>query len=229
MNGYHFILYCYSTPDLRQSNVAEFVRLTGIGFGEDEWEDSVGRHLADRLSVEGSLMAMVSTVGRFGLTWVAKSKTLRPPIVLIIAVGGAKGTLSYFEADFSRRSEFPDDAFFRAAIERIGPYEASVSPEQNGEQLRALIRERGRGNRSSVKSICWLHYLSWELADQLGGEKVLLQMPAFRVERFYKGFLIQLTEKPLDPNNGADLAVQRAAMEYLGLISSENDQGGNGH
>lgn len=42
MKGYHFVLECYATGELRRPDVTEFVELVGGAIGEDTWEDSAG-------------------------------------------------------------------------------------------------------------------------------------------------------------------------------------------
>jgi len=56
------------------------------------------------------------------------------------------------------------------------------------------------------------------MAISLGGIDYCLKAPAWRVERFCEGVLIQLVEGLFDTDNPKHVQIQRDAMKYFGIL-----------
>lgn len=222
MRKYQFTLQCFSRGTIRVADTVKFVRLTQDAFGRSGWTDSDG-HVVEL--AEGPMERAIrggdasTKIARFGATWVAKSTGSAIPIVVTVTTGGDQWALNDFTVNFSRTQELPEISYFRHAIELVRPFEAMVLDLDNDDHLRTagVVTPRMAPHGSRVASLRWLHYLDRGLAEKVGGLPRCLATPAYRVEPFCDGVLIQLTPEPFDAQNQDHCAAQRRAMQFLGI------------
>lgn len=225
MDSYEFVQRCRPVRDLRVGDAAVFLRLAGEAFRETAWlnvddeqfmaDDSTVKRLMEREK------SRESRYERFGLAWIVKSASGEPALLVKVIVGGDEYALNSFSISFWGRMDFPTLEFFRKSIRIVRPYEAFVEEEKNGDEIRALLRERRNpSSKSEVKWIRWFHYLDADMAETLGGMAHCLATPAVRIEPLCDGLLLQLTDSPRSLHSDAGRRIQLAAMEHLGLILS---------
>ena len=102
-------------------------------------------------------------------------------------------------------------------VEVFEPFEAYLSEFTNEENLRWFERQQACPGFKRPAIIRGFHYMDEEFAKSVGGTEYCLKAPAWRVERFCDGVLIELTEALFDNDNSEHLAVQRKVMEYFGI------------
>ena len=228
MRKYQFTMKCLARGEIRAADVIAFVNLMQEAFNRTEWVDTEGRPVElEKLAMERALRGDTpdQEIERFGVTWVAKSTGDSPSILLSVATGGQKFAPNWFTADFSLTQELPDLSYFRKAIELIRPFEAVILDLDNDESLRSMgvVVSRMAPPASRVTSLRWFHYLDRNLTDKVGGISCCLTTPAYRVEPFCDGVLIQLTDEPFNAQNPEHCLVQCRAMQFLGIGEWKKD------
>jgi len=110
----------------------------------------------------------------------------------------------------------PDLSYFEQSIKILRPFEAFLAEDENEYQLDAHgILQTTRFKKPEI--IRAFHYLDAEMARSIGGIEYCLEAPAWRVERFCDGVLIQLVPVLFDSTNSRHLQVQKDVMRYFKL------------
>lgn len=108
----------------------------------------------------------------------------------------------------------PHFLYLRASIEIFRPFEAFLSEFNNEANLNWFERmQEAKFERPAL--IRGFHYLDAGMVRSIGGMDHCLKAPAWRVERFCEGVLIQLVEGLFDTTNPQHVRIQRDAMEYF--------------
>ena len=222
MRRYQFVQRCRPTGDLRTRDVQAFLVLMKEAFGIEGWfhepHELIGLELEE---IEQRLRATRSKkdLERFGANWVLGAKTSDDQyLVLTIMVGGDQWAPNDFSVDFTRTQILPDLSYFRRSIEIVRPFEAFISDSASELAIDAKFGIRRMENEYDLLILRWFQYLNADMIAAAGGLERCLGIPAFKVEPFCEGVLIQLTAEPFDGHNQRHLAVQEKAMQYLGLV-----------
>lgn len=136
-----------------------------------------------------------------------------------ISTGSGPGSrfIDGFNIQIGESRKVPERRYFRKSIEIFKPFEAYLSEFTNEQNLRWYERQQAQPGFPRPTIVRGFHYMDAEFAKSVGGVEHCLRMPAWRVERFCDGVLIELTETLFDNDNPEHLVVQRRAMEYLGI------------
>lgn len=220
-NGFAFKMFFPRANALRLKEVAGFIRIMQSAFGFRDWQNAP--ELANGIAPEAveSYLRKESKAAKrkpkFGLASVIMIPDVR--VMLDIQVGVAPDTTvatDWMSIDFSDTSIRPELNYFREAIRATRPYHAYIFQYQNTLDLHHHDRLNKYGwTRPTILN--WWHYLDERFAESVGGVARCLTAPVYSAEQFCDGVLIQLTKDWFDPSNADHIAIQRAAMEHLGL------------
>ena len=122
-----------------------------------------------------------------------------------------------YDISIGAAGKVPDLSYFRKSIAVLEPFEAYISEFKNESALNSFDRQQAIPKFDKPAIIRGFHYLDEFMATSIGGIYYCLNAPAWRVERFCDGVLIQLVEGLFNSDNPAHLETQQAAMEYFGL------------
>ena len=115
------------------------------------------------------------------------------------------------------RWRIPDLNYFEKSILIFRPFEAFLAEDENEYRMDAYNRQRAIPDFSKPTIIRGFHYLGKDLTRSIGGIDYCLKAPAWRVERFCEGVLIELVPGPFDLSNPEHVKTQEKVMEYFDL------------
>lgn len=115
-------------------------------------------------------------------------------------------------------SKVPDFDYFENSVEIFKPFEAYISEFRNESLMNAYDRQQAIPKFDRPAIIRGWHYLDEGMARSIGGIKYCLKAPAWHVERFCEGVLIQLVPGLFDSDDPEHLDIQKEVMEYLHMI-----------
>ncbi|MBM4328495.1 MAG: hypothetical protein FJ118_15190 [Deltaproteobacteria bacterium] len=123
-----------------------------------------------------------------------------------------------YDLSIGERSKLPDFDYFEKCIEIFRPFEACLEETENEYKLDAYDRQQAIPKFDRPAIIRGFHYLDEGMARSIGGIDYCLKAPAWHVERFCEGVLIELVPGPFDTDNPEHLKIQKEAMEYFDLF-----------
>jgi hypothetical protein len=112
-------------------------------------------------------------------------------------------------------NKVPDFECFEKSVEIFRPFEAYISEFKNESLMKAYDRQQAIPKFDRPTIIRGWHYLDEGMARSIGGIKYCLKAPAWHVERFCEGVLIQLVPGLFDSDDPEHLDVQKDVMEYF--------------
>jgi hypothetical protein len=112
----------------------------------------------------------------------------------------------------------PEFSYFEKSIEIFKPFEAYISESSNESALRTYKRQQAIPKFDKPAIIRGFHYLDEGMARSIGGIQRCLKAPAWHVERFCDGVLIELVPGLFDSQNPEHLEVQENVMAYFDLV-----------
>jgi hypothetical protein len=222
LNRYKFSMVFPPENDLRIAEVATFLDIMREAFGVSDWRtsgdeifpittDQVARYLGAKIRKNQSkgvgIMTLIPDEGNY-------------PIMICTSTGSNEYLWDYMEVEFHAADGVPDLFYFARCIEACHPTVAEISHCDNKHALNFAGRSYAQGRLGESRRpviISWFHYFDNHIAEEFGGMAHCLRTPAYRVELFCEGILIQLTSNPFDPVSDQDLLAQRKAMQHLGL------------
>jgi len=108
----------------------------------------------------------------------------------------------------------PDFKYLRRSIEIFRPFEAYLSESKNEKVMDAYDRFQTVGfNKPAIMR--GFHYLDEAFAKSIGGIDNCLKAPAWKVEQFCEGVLIQLIDGVFDTENPSHIEAQQQAMKFF--------------
>jgi hypothetical protein len=116
------------------------------------------------------------------------------------------------------KKKLPNLDYLEKSIEIFKPLEAFLADRENEWKLRARDRQRAIGGFTKPAIIRGLHYLDRDLAKSIGGINYCLKAPAWHVDKFCEGVLIDLVPGVFDSTNPEHLEVQEKVMAYFDIL-----------
>jgi hypothetical protein len=225
-NRYQFDVLCRPEGDFRARKTAEWLGLMEIAFGLSGLYDnnsqaieisdkSLGSIFDKRVNKRSPWLGVncdffsIPPIQRDDRTIrfeVSTGKAVGKPFNDFFRVVGMGGELSV-----------PDLQYFRRMIEIFLPFEAYVSESANETGMEAYKRQQSVPKFDRPVLIRGYHYLDKGMAEAIGGIAYCLSAPAWRVDLFCTGVLIQLTECLFDTNSAEHLQIQQGVMKYFDL------------
>lgn len=225
MSGYIFRQRCRARGDFRIQQILEFLDLVQVAFRCSTLYDFNNRPVA--LTEEGLRRTFQKRVDKlFPTTGATEYFYTIPPrkrddntVAAEIHTGTHPGEpfIDTYNISMDDKKKLPDFDYFEKSIEIFRPFEAFLAETENEYRLDAFNRQRVHSGFSKPAIIRGFHYLDEEMAESIGGIKYCLKAPAWRVERFCEGVLIELFPGPLDSNNPDHLKAQEDIMAYFGM------------
>ncbi len=112
----------------------------------------------------------------------------------------------------------PDFDYFEKSVKIFKPFEAYLAEGDNEIAIDAYDREQAVPKFDRPVVIRGFHYLDEGMARAIGGIKHCLKAPAWHVEKFCEGVLIELVPGLFDNDNPEHLRVQEEVMDYFHLL-----------
>jgi hypothetical protein len=112
----------------------------------------------------------------------------------------------------------PDFQHLRDSIEIFEPFEACLEDAENEYRLDAFDRQQAIPKFDKPAIIRGFHYLDEFMTRSIGGIDYCLNAPAWKVEKFCEGILIQLVKGVFNWKNPKHRKIQREAMDYFDLL-----------
>ncbi len=121
-----------------------------------------------------------------------------------------------YDISIGEAKKVPDLSYFEKSIQIFEPFEAYLGESENEYALDSYNRQQEIPfDRPAI--IRGFHYMDESLIRNIGGMKHCLKAPAWKVERFCKGVLIELVPGLFDHENPEHLKIQQEAMEHFGI------------
>jgi len=115
-------------------------------------------------------------------------------------------------------AQVPDFDYLEKFIEIFKPFEAYLADDENEYRLDSYNRQQAIPKFDKPAIIRGFHYLDKGMARSIGGVKYCLKAPAWHVEKFCEGVLIELVAGLFDSSNPEHLEIQENAMAYFNLL-----------
>lgn len=123
--------------------------------------------------------------------------------------------IDHYNISMGEWRKVPDFNYFEKSIGIFMPFEAYLSEFKNESLLNAYDRQQTIPNFDRPAIIRGFHYLDEGMARSIGGITYCLKAPAWHVDRFCEGVLIQLVPGLFDSSNPEHLEVQEEVMDYF--------------
>jgi len=226
MTSYMFHQRCRPKGDLRVKEILQWLELMRIAFGVESLYDTNNRpvHLNEKYLF---MIFEMKRDRRFPEIGVNKDFfSIQPKlrsnetIRFEIHTGCNPKTtfIDTYHVDIGSGDRLPAFDYFKESIRILRPFEAYLSESRNEINLGTYDRQQAmRPYFSKPAIIRGFHYLDEGMASSIGGIDYCLQAPAWKVEKFCEGILIQLVEGEFNSESAAHLESQQVAMEYFKL------------
>jgi len=224
MGNYYFEQFCRPRGDFRIKEIIDFLDLMKEAFGLSKLFDSENNPIE---LTEGNIKSIFENIlekSHFKDVGIDEDFFTIPPderdddtIRIEIHTGThlGKNFNDTYNISIGEKRNVPDFIYFKKSIEIFKPFEAYISEFKNENALNAYDRQQEIPNFDKPVIIRGFHYLDKDLASSVGGIERCLKAPAWKVERFCEGVLIQLTEGLFDPENPDHIKIQKEVMKYL--------------
>jgi len=224
MNSYIYRQSCWPRGDFRIKEIVQFLKLVEEAFGCEFLYDDRGRpvdlteseirKIFER-AVDKVFPSLGATEDFFTISpFKRDDDTVR--VEIHTGTYPDKPFVDEFDIDIGEARKVPDLSYFERSIEIVRPFEAFLAEDENEDQLDTYDRFQEIGfDRPTI--IRGFHYLDASMVETLGGFDYVLEAPAWSVERFCDGVLIQLMAVLFDSYNSAHLRVQENVMDFFAL------------
>jgi hypothetical protein len=224
MNSYTFRQRCRPRGNYRIKEIIKFLKLAEEAFQCESLYDVRGNPIdLTEPQVRGIMEKAVDK--RFpGLGAIEEFFTIPPrkrhsgTVRVEISTGTHpdKPFVDWYDLHMGQASKVPDLAYFKRSIKIFRPFEAFLAEDENEFKLDAHGRlQETRFRKPEI--IRGFHYLDAGMVQTLGGFNYVLEAPAWSVDKFCDGVLIQLMAVLFDSSNSAHLRVQENVMDYFNL------------
>jgi hypothetical protein len=226
MGGYDFDLRCRPSGDFRIPEMIDFLDLVREAFKCSVLYDSHSRpvniseaNLQKTCDKEAKEILPGCGVNIFFYT-IPPQKILENRISVEIHTGTDPGEvlIDSYSILIGDKRMLPDFEYFERSIEIFKPFEGFLADDENEFQLRARDRQREIGGFTKPAVIRGLHYLDKDMARSIGGINYCLKAPAWHVDKFCEGVLIDLVPGVFDSTNPEHLEAQQKVMAYFDML-----------
>jgi hypothetical protein len=225
MGGYIFRQHCRPRGDFRIREVAAFLDLVSEAFQCPRVYDSHSRPVIWTEDELQKIFEKAAARHLPGLGATLDFFTIPPrkrdpnTVAIQFHTGTQPGEpfIDTYNISMDRRSKLPDFTYFEKSIEIFRPFEAYLAEDENEDRTDAYNREQALPDFSKPAIIRGFHYLDKDMARSIGGIDHCLKAPAWHVERFCEGVLIELVPGPFDSDNPEHIKAQEEVMDYFDL------------
>jgi hypothetical protein len=226
MSSYSFHQRCRPSGDFRIPQISEFLylvretlQLSVLYDSNSKPADFSEAGLEEKYEKESEKL-----LPGLGALWhfytISPRKMDHNTIAVDIHTGTApeEDSIDYLSISLGDKRTLPDFEFFEESIKIFNPFEAFLADDENEFQLGARDRQREIGGFTKPAIIRGLHYLDRDLAKSIGGTNYCLKAPAWQVDRFCEGVLIDLVPGIFDSSNPEHLEAQEKVMAYFDML-----------
>lgn len=125
--------------------------------------------------------------------------------------------IDFYDISMDDKRKLPHFDYLEKSIQLFEPFEAFLAERENEYNLDAYDLQQAIQNFSKPAIIRGFHYLDKDMARSIGGIKYCLKAPAWHVEEFCEGVLIELIPGPFDSSKPEHLEVQEEVMAYFDM------------
>jgi len=226
VNSYSFRQGCRSRGDFRIDEIMEFFRLMQEAFRfvalYDTKEDPVEltASFVRKLFEKGvdNRFPQIGVVEHFFTMQPRRRDDNTVRFEIHTGTHPEKVFIDTYDIQMGDPRKVPDLSYFERSIEIFHPFEAYVAESENEYQLNAYNRQQAIPQFDKPAIIRGFHYLDEGMASSIGGINFCLKAPAWHVERFCDGVLIELVPGLFDSSNPEHLQVQEEVMGYFNLL-----------
>jgi hypothetical protein len=223
MNTYHFRQWCWPRGDLRVEEILEFLHLVQEAFQCTALYDTTDKAVP---ITEASLLNTFQKKydSRFpGLGINVHLFTIPPRrrdddtvrIEIHTGTHPSKKFIDTFNISMDDSRKVPSMDYFEKFIEIFKPFEAFMAEGRNEAAFDTYNRQQAIPKFDRPAIIRGFHYLDATMAQSIGGIKYCLKAPAWHVQRFCEGVLIELVPELFDSYNPEHLRVQKEVLDYF--------------
>jgi hypothetical protein len=226
MNSYIFRLGCWPRGDLRVEEILEFLHLAKEAFRCPALYDD--KDTGVTLTESGLLKIFQKEYDpRFpGLGVIVHFFTIPPGrrdddtvrIEIHTGTHPSKKFIDTFNISMDDSRKVPSMDYFERFIEIFKPFEAFLGVGPNEAAFDTYNRQQAIPKFDRPAIIRGFHYLDATMAQSIGGIKYCLKAPAWHVERFCEGVLIELVPELFDSYNTEHLRVQKEVLDYFHIM-----------
>jgi hypothetical protein len=223
---YIFRQYCRPRGDLREKELSEFLALMKDAFRFPIVYD--GKSMPVDCSSNGLVQILRKDMSlKFAHLGVHTEWFSLPPrnrdeatVRFEISTGTSPDQvfLDSYDISIGDGEKVPNFHYIRQSIQIFRPFEAYLSETENEYTLDAYNRQQAIPRSDKPAIIRGFHYLDEGMADSIGGIDYCLKAPAWRVERFCQGVLIELVPGLFDTFNLDHVQVQHDVMDYFDML-----------
>lgn len=224
MSSYSFHQYCRPSGDLRVNEIVDFFSIMREGLKFSDFFDKNDKPLEISTGTLRNIFEKKLAKERFpniGVVFhffsIQPSKRDDNTIRFEIHTGTHPDEVfvDSYDIDIGGSNLLPDLEYFKKSIKIFKPFEAYLSEFRNESELNAYDRQQDIPKSDRPAIIRGFHYLDKDLSSSVGGIERCLKAPAWKIERFCEGVLIQLTEGIFDSENPDHIKIQKEVMKYL--------------
>jgi hypothetical protein len=226
MSGYNFDQLCRPKGDFRVPEISDFLYLVREAFDLPVLYDSKSKRVD--LSEESlekkcreEAKKLLRGLGAYLYFCTIPPRKMDPNTVTIEIHTGTdaeENSIDSYNILIGAKKRIPDFEYFEKSIRIFKPFEAFLADHENEFQLKARDRQRAIGGFTKPAIIRGLHYLDEDMAKSIGGVNYCLKAPAWQVNRFCEGVLIDLVPGVFDSTNPEHLEAQENVMAYFDML-----------
>jgi hypothetical protein len=226
MSDYGFYQLCRPSGDLRIPQISEFLYLVREAFQLSVLYDSNSKP-ADiseaglEKKYEKESKELLPGLGAYLHFYTISPRKMDHNTMAIDIHTGTdpeEAAIDSFNILMGAKKNLPDFEYFEKSIKIFKPFEAFLADHENEFQLRARDRQREIGGFTKPAVIRGLHYLDKDMARSIGGINYCLKAPAWHVDKFCEGVLIDLVPGVFDSTNPEHLEAQQKVMAYFDML-----------
>jgi hypothetical protein len=226
MSSYSFHQRCRPSGDLRIPQISEFLYLVREAFHLTVLYDSnskpadISEAGLEKKCEKESKKLLPGLGALLHFYTISPRKMDHNTMAVDIHTGTApeEDSIDYFSISMGGKKTLPDFEYFERSIEIFKPFEGFLADDENEFQLKARDRQRSNPGFTKPAIIRGLHYLDKDMAKSIGGINYCLKAPAWQVDRFCEGILIDLVPGVFDSTNPEHLEVQEKVMAYFDML-----------
>jgi hypothetical protein len=226
MRGYNFDQLCRPSGDFRVPEIVNFLYLVleafqiSVLYGSDNKAENISEeNLEKEFEKEAKKLLPGVGVNMHFFSIPPRKRDLDTIFVQIHSGSEPDGPLiDSFSVSVNEKKLLPNFDYFEKFIKIFKPFEAFLADRDNEFQLDSYNRQRAIPQFSKPAIIRGLHYLDKNMARSIGGINYCLKAPAWHVDRFCEGVLIDLVPGVFDSSNPEDLEAQQDVMAYFDML-----------
>jgi hypothetical protein len=217
---------CHPNGEFRIQEVIKFLIKIKQNFGIVDFYDRNDKIVDLSEEYLQKLLESKLPKGRFSklgatINFFSQPPSLRDDSTLLVEIhtgtNPEKRLIDHYNFSIGNHFDLQYLDFIRDSIKLFNPFEAFVLESANEFKTQAHVRQQSIRNFERPSIIRYIHYINLNSVQVLGGLEFCLGAPAWKVQEFHQGILLQLCEEVFEPDNPQHLQVQAEVMKYFSM------------